>query len=118
MSKMQNYNIQLPPLLIFENPLRKIFRVGGQHRDNFLQPAATDQNIRSDKQTYLRPTANCCKNVWMTKKQVLRVKLSVARQCQWCTVWIRKFYPSLLKKISDSHCRCQPIPANRHEWRC
>jgi len=24
--------------------------VGGQHRDIFLQPAASDQNIRSDKQ--------------------------------------------------------------------
>jgi len=29
------------------------FRVGGEHRDIFLQLAASDQNIRNDKQTYL-----------------------------------------------------------------
>jgi len=27
--------------------------VGGQHHDNFLQLAASDQNIRSDKTVYL-----------------------------------------------------------------
>jgi len=27
--------------------------VGGQYRDIFLQPAASDQNIRSDKTIYL-----------------------------------------------------------------
>jgi len=33
----------------------------------FLQPAASNQNIRNEKQTYLRPIAACCKSVWMAK---------------------------------------------------
>jgi len=32
-----------------------------------MQPAGTDHNIRNEKQTYLRPTATCCKSVWMVK---------------------------------------------------
>jgi len=37
----------------------------GQYRDIFLQPAASDQNIRSDKTIYLWPIAAYCKSVWM-----------------------------------------------------